>query len=869
MRTGRDTALLGRARALHRRGVAATASGHPAAGADLLRRGLGLLRWPAVDAEGGPPVEPAYRPLAARLLISLAHAEAELGQPHRGLALIAAAGPLASHGDRGVLLQQHGLILLRTGRGAEALALLDASIPLLAAPEHTEVLACTLLNRAAMHLGAGRVRPARADLARCVEITRRAGLPLIAAKAAQNLAYCDLLTGDIPAALRGFEQSARGYAEHGSGFLPVLGLDRARALLAAGLGGEAGRELETALAGFRAQKLSQDRAEAELARALAALLTGDAAAARRWAGLAERRFHRRGNDAWAALAELTRLRATRVGRDVTARVAAADELAVRLAKLGLDHDAELAEWLVVRALAGAGRAAEASWRAGTLRVRPGAPLELRLVRRLARAELAQAEVGSGGAARSGGAAGGRAAAYRQLRSGLATLAEHRSRFGSLDLQAGAAALGVELATAGLEAALADGRPRLVFDWSERARAQAFRLRPVRPPADPEVAEALAELRQLRLRGREVELAGGRDPAGQRRCAELERWIRERGWQQPGTGQARTVASLGAVAGTLAEAGQTLVSFMVRRGRLVGLLVRDGGARLVELGRFAAVGEPSRRLLSDLDALAGRALPGRLAAVVRASVRGQLAMLDELLLAPLAGALGDSDLVVVPTRSLSGIPWGLLPALAGRPVTVAPSASSWLAARRAAAGTAAGPGGFPGPAVLVAGPGLTHAEAEVAELARIHPGGRTLVGAAATVPAALRALDGASIAHFATHGHHDRENVLFSRLDLVDGPLMAYDVQQLAVPPGLAILSACDVGRTVVRAGDELLGFTAALLYAGTPTVVAGVARVADEAAVRVMTAFHRELARGVRPAPALATATQAEPYVPFACFGAG
>jgi CHAT domain-containing protein len=74
---------------------------------------------------------------------------------------------------------------------------------------------------------------------------------------------------------------------------------------------------------------------------------------------------------------------------------------------------------------------------------------------------------------------------------------------------------------------------------------------------------------------------------------------------------------------------------------------------------------------------------------------------------------------------------------------------------------------------------------------------------------------------------------------------------------------------VVRPGDEILGFTAALLYAGTAAVVSAVARVPDEAAVRVMTAFHRELAAGAGPAAALAGATQADPFSPFVCFGSG
>ena len=119
---------------------------------------------------------------------------------------------------------------------------------------------------------------------------------------------------------------------------------------------------------------------------------------------------------------------------------------------------------------------------------------------------------------------------------------------------------------------------------------------------------------------------------------------------------------------------------------------------------------------------------------------------------------------------------------------------------------------------------------------------------------LRALDGAPLAHLAAHGHHDRENVLFSRLDLADGPLMAYDVQRLSRPPRHVVLSACDVGRTVVRPGDEILGFTAALLHLGTPTVISSVSRVDDETALAIMTAYHRALSAGSRPAEALAQA---------------
>ena len=91
--------------------------------------------------------------------------------------------------------------------------------------------------------------------------------------------------------------------------------------------------------------------------------------------------------------------------------------------------------------------------------------------------------------------------------------------------------------------------------------------------------------------------------------------------------------------------------------------------------------------------------------------------------------------------------------------------------------------------------------------------------------------------------------------MADGPLMAYDIQRLAAAPRHVVLSSCDVGRTVTRPGEEILGFTAALLYIGTATVISSVTRVADAGAVSLMTAYHRLVAAGARPAEALAEAT--------------
>ena len=845
----------GRARAAHQRGLQAGSAWRPAVAARQVRAGLLALGWAEdSDLPDTAQLPAAHHALAARLLMSLAHFESEQGRTRYGLRLLDRAEPLAATADRGVLLSQRGLLNMRAWRGAAALPLLDEAAALLQDYPDRSYLARTLLNRSFLHLNNADVQRARADLVRCERVCAEHGLSLMTAKAVHNRGYCELLAGDLPAALQLFNLAADGYRQQAPSALPVLAMDKARALLAAGLAGEAARELDGAIAAFRRQRLDQDRAEAELARSQAALATGDLAGARRWAAAAMRRFRRRGNDACANLAELTRLRARAMSPGSPAPIVAEAQLiAARLRGCGLPRDAYVADLIAARALVATGRPGEARQRISAARCRGQAvTLEASLLRRLARAELAHREERNG-------------AALAELRAGLALVHARRGRLGSIDLQTGTAALGADLAAAGLRLALGRGSPALVFAWLERSRAQAFRARPVRPPSDPRAALMLAELRQLSYVIRQGELNGRRDPASMARHAELQREIREHSWTAGGQGSESARPRISDMMAALAETRQSMACLLTHEGRLGAVLLSAGGARLAGLGSYEAAAEAARRLRADLDMLASRRLPSRLEAVVSDSVQRQAEVLAREIIAPLMPSLADGGLVVVPTRALASVPWGLLPGLRDYPVTVSPSAATWLAAsRRLRTAVDASR-----PPLLVAGPDLRHATREITGIAPAYPGCRRLLPEAATVGVTLRALDGAPLAHLATHGHHDYENFLFSRLELADGPLMAYDIQGLSAAPRQVVLSACDVGRTVVRPGEEILGFTAALLYAGTATVISSVAQVADDMAMNMMSAYHQALTGGARPAEALAKAAAAGSFSPFVCFGSG
>jgi CHAT domain-containing protein len=133
-----------------------------------------------------------------------------------------------------------------------------------------------------------------------------------------------------------------------------------------------------------------------------------------------------------------------------------------------------------------------------------------------------------------------------------------------------------------------------------------------------------------------------------------------------------------------------------------------------------------------------------------------------------------------------------------------------------------------------------------------------------------------VLHAAAHGRHSADNPLFSGLELADGPWFGYDVAQLDRIPATVILSACELGRSTVRWGEETIGMTVAWLHAGARCVIASPALVNDDIACEVLTATHRALAAGEQPAYALSTATTEVvgtathlPPVPFSCFGAG
>ena len=768
----------------------------------------------------------------ARARASLAFLTYERGDLSAAFEQIGAAvGVVSDDPDtRGVVLCQQALLLLRVGRTDEALAAFAASIPLLRDPVER---GRALINRGGVHLAQGNAAGARDDFEAAALSLKTVDQPLEANMAVHNLGYAEFLLGDLVGALHHIDAARPVLSAQSEVGRATCSQDRAEVLLAAGLMTEGLAELEDAAEAYARQGILQRSAEARLALARA-MAPHDAQTARGAAESAAETFRDLGADAWRTRAEAVAWAArVDLGESEDRTLDEGGHLASQLDGQGLRWPAAAVRLGRVRV-----HLSRSEWRVAAaaldeIRLSEDAPLAIRLLAVDARAAAAAA-------------AGQVDEALRSLSAGLEELHAWQSSFGSLDLQTNVVGRGVRLAVRGLSLAARSSSDAVLFEWSERARMLASRIQPVRAPQDTQTVSDLAELRAQPAYEREVE---------------LRRRIRERAWQLRGSGEVVDPARLADLQDALGE-GTALVAYLVTAERVVGLVVTDRDTRRHDLGARARLEPLLSGLLPDLD-MAASDLPPSLAGSVREALADRVSAVADVLVAPLVADLGDREVVLTPSGVLAGVPWSLLPGLAGRPVTVAQSATSWLSRRSTPLRTDS--------AGLVAGPRVARGEEEVRGAAKAWSGAPVLVGADATAAAVSELAGRVDVLHIAAHGRHASENPLFSGLELVDGAWYGYDIDQLDHVPDVVLLSACEVGRSSVRWGEELIGMTAAWLHAGARCVIASPAAVNDVAAHDALVRVHEALAAGVEPAAALAgtvsaVSTDAAP-APFVCFG--
>lgn len=798
--------------------------------------------------------------------LSYAFVLASAGRNAEALAYIDAALPHVRGADAGRARMQRGVVHHHLGRYDEASR--DYAAALAVARRHDDLLgqarALNNLGVVEAHLGAS----ARAEsvLGEAIELFGSLGLDVAAADALWNAAYVQAKSAELPAALATFTRAEEDHRRLGLP-RPGLALDRLEVLLEVPLIDEAQVVAGDLVAQMRDRGMRPELAEAYLGQARAALAGGDLDRAATAAREARDLMRRQGRSSWAMFAEHVLLRVRYLSGVRTRGLAqASHDAADALDAMGWSGPAAHARLDAAQVLADIGET-------------PMAVAELTLVSRRRRGGTATTRVlgwyAEGLRRRLTDDLPG---ADRALRRGLDELDRHRGLMAATDMRVGSGSHGLSLARQGLDMAVQGGRPARVFAWSERCRAGALRLTPARGPADPVLAGALSAFRLATAEHDRAALAGEPTRELVRRRTELERTVRERARLSTSAPAAAVVVPpASAVCDALGP--DVLVEYVEHDNRLYAVVLRRGGVTLHTLGEVGDVARLLERLRFGLRRL-GTPSPSPVArAAARTAVSRLAGQVDDQLLGPLHTRVRDAGLVTVPSASLHPVPWALLPSCQGRPVTVAPSAGLYVRAATAAGPTPATR------AVLVAGPGLPGAAAEVAALASRMPEAEVMAGLSATSVQVLSAMDGARLVHLAAHGHLRADNPLFSSLQMVDGPLTVYDLERLSAAPSTVVLSACYSGLAAVRPGDELIGLSACLLGLGSRALVAPFSAVDDATTTPLMLAVHRGIAEGWGPAAALARAqaslTSGDGHrdgdgdvalataAAFTCFGAG
>ena len=310
------------------------------------------------------------------------------------------------------------------------------------------------------------------------------------------------------------------------------------------------------------------------------------------------------------------------------------------------------------------------------------------------------------------------------------------------------------------------------------------------------------------------------------------------------------------------AGDTVTAFVVRGGQ-VSARRMDGvlPAVMVELDRLVAQWSRFRM---------GAAFTRRHESSLLATAADSLGTLYRLLVAPVADLLtddsdSDSDLVVIPHRSLHRVPFHALHDGNGylceqRTVTLKPS----ITRPRMAGGQPARPDR--GTLVFAVPDARSPAIADEARaLARLMPGTQIMLGGEATSTRLRGALPGPAVLHLACHGLYRPANPLFSALQLADRWVSAAEILDLDLGGALVTLSACESGRPSVDTAEPV-GLAWAFLAAGASGVIVSQWIVDDATATTLMSAMYTNLAAGLAPAEALRRAqlgTAAESPHPY------
>lgn len=812
--------------ALRAQGLAARATGELAVAEEKLRRAVRLALRRGDDHS------------AAEARMTLSFVLLDAGRVRAALRQSGLASTVLDGVEGARLLAQHGLILQRCGRREAALDAYELALSRLRSAGDLLWQAKVLSNRGVLEAYQGSLSAAEADLLQARDLQEQLGRPVDSAMSTWNLGFVASSRGDAVEALRLFDAATTVLDDRHVG-TAERAIDRAEVLLSVGMCEEALTLAVNAREELLRQGQRASAMECRLLVARAALMCGDFPLALEQARLARRFALVQQREAWVLVARHLEIRALEAaGRHGTGLIRRALQLAESLQRVGWPEYATEARLTAARLSLAAGNSTRAGALLNTIVDQRGAMSDTLRVQRAYALALLRHEQGD--------AAGALSAARRALE----LVERRRSSVASVDMQLGVAATGLPIAQLAVEIAAGAGSASPLLACLESWRAQNVRARPVRPPKDAQLSDALVRLRHASADAMEARLKGEQMAAAEAAVRKAEREVvdrsrRVRPWPMAEAGLATTVTALREDLGdaTLVElfsVRDDLGAVVLRgTGRHSRSQMRSGRPQLVRLGSLRDALHEVEHLQFALARLADGRGSEAMVAAARSSAESCADRLDMMLLEPLSGLLGDGPRVLVPSDGLHAVPWSLLATLATHPLQLVPSVTAWRHAKRRfdAEGTRR-------TTVVVTGPGLEHAQREAAAVANAASSARVFAGGNAAVADVLPALSGARVVHIAAHGRFESGNPMMSSLELADGPLMVYDLEDLDPPPLQVVLAACHSASARMHAGHELLGLAHALLWFGSSGVVATSLPAPDGETAELMSGLHEGLAHG-------------------------
>jgi CHAT domain-containing protein len=245
--------------------------------------------------------------------------------------------------------------------------------------------------------------------------------------------------------------------------------------------------------------------------------------------------------------------------------------------------------------------------------------------------------------------------------------------------------------------------------------------------------------------------------------------------------------------------------------------------------------------------------------------------DQLLGSPdeTAALAGAKHLLIVPHGSLGALPFAALWNRRSGKFLVEERAITYLPA---VAALTVPPGNAPSARerLVVFAPlsdSLPGTLREARAIAKLRPAADVRIGSASNEAGVRAALIAGASVHVASHGYHNSQNPLFSRMvvgntrgaALDDGRLDVHEILGLQTTSPLVFLSGCETGLgsgagSAFELESEEGSLAQAFLIAGVQSVVATLWRVDDARAVDLATSFYRHLQSGASPGDALANA---------------